>query len=354
MLLSMVVSFILARRFRPNIFVPLITAVIICISYFSVGLPIRALTGRDFPTPSHYPLPLSFPFYSTDETRLIRDVWPYEKYELYFLNLEIRDYTHRYYYDGNNIYHWLFIHYFMLINAVGAILGYGLSKAAQPIRRYFARKKSEMGRVEVTYILLAAITTILLLYVFSHSASWSYFYVKSYYPVSYYLGLSICISSIGFIGLLMGYFSSKNINAIYVAAGLCVYCLHIVRLFFWGLDYVVAVFLVIVVLSVSLSYVGLVAKRPVLKLLPVAFLAGIYLTLLSGLLQKSFLAAPVPSYHFGFPFVWLQAERGLSIRIWRYNFQSGLILDVLLYSAIVYSTLFFLVVIMDRLIVRKN
>jgi len=342
-----------------NIFVPLITAVIIFISYFSVGLPIKALTGSDFPTPSHYPLPLSFPFYSTDKTRLALDVFPYEKYELYFLDLRIREYTHRIYlFNGNNIYHWLFVHYFMFINIVGAILGYGLSKAAQPIRRYFARRQLEMGRREVINISLTAVITILLVYVFSHSASWSKFYAKSYYPVSYYLGLSICIFSIGLIGLLMGYFLAKNVKAIYVAVGLYVYCLHIVRLFFWRLDYVVAVFSVIMVLSVSLSYVGRVAKRSVLKLLPVASFVGISLTLISGLYQKRFFVRHGESYHFGFPFVWLQAERGgilvdVSTLPWRYSFQWGFILDVLLYSVIVYSAMVFLASIIHLLAVRE-
>jgi len=109
MLLSMFISLLLARKFRMKIFVPLITAVIIFISYFSVGLPSKAFTGSDYPTPSHYPLPLSFPLYSTDKTRLLGGVLFYEKYELYFLNYRIREYFHWHpLFNGINVYPYLF------------------------------------------------------------------------------------------------------------------------------------------------------------------------------------------------------------------------------------------------------
>jgi hypothetical protein len=140
MLLSMFTSFLLARRFRMKIFLPLITAVIIFISYFSMGLPIKALTGSDFPTPSHYPIPLSFPFYSVDKTHPER-FFLHELYELYFLNYRIIEYW-RFKYSDIGVYDWLFIHYFLFINTVSAILGYGLSKA-KSIWRYFARRKPE-------------------------------------------------------------------------------------------------------------------------------------------------------------------------------------------------------------------
>ena len=143
MLLSMFTSFLLARRFRMKIFLPLITAVIIFISYFSVGLPIRALTGSDWPTPSYYPLPLSFPFHSVDKTR--PRYFGGESYKIYFLNYRIIEYwTH----DSINsisisigrLLRWGY--HFLFINIAGAILGYGLSKA-KSIWRYFARRKPE-------------------------------------------------------------------------------------------------------------------------------------------------------------------------------------------------------------------
>jgi hypothetical protein len=114
--------------------------VIIFISYFSMGLPIKALTGSDFPTPSHYPIPLSFPFYSVDKTHPER-FFLHELYELYFLNYRIIEYW-RFKYSDIGVYDWLFIHYFLFINTVSAILGYGLSKA-KSIWRYFARRKPE-------------------------------------------------------------------------------------------------------------------------------------------------------------------------------------------------------------------
>jgi len=138
----MFISFLLARRFRMKIFLPLIAAVIMFISYFSVGLPIKALTASNWPTPSHYPLPLSFPFYSVDKPDPEVSIFQLESYELYFLNYRIMNYRHYYALSEDHIYHWLFVHYFLLINIVGAILGYGLSKS-KSIWRYFGRRKSE-------------------------------------------------------------------------------------------------------------------------------------------------------------------------------------------------------------------
>jgi len=138
MLLSMFTSFLLARRFRMKIFLPLIAAVIMFISYFSVGLPIRALTGSDFSTPSTYPLPLSFPFHSVNKI----DRLYYESYEIYFLNYRIIEYWSHGYPGFGVYYHLSFAYHFLLFNVAGAILGYELSRA-KSTWRYFARRKPE-------------------------------------------------------------------------------------------------------------------------------------------------------------------------------------------------------------------
>ena len=125
-----------------KIFLPLITAVIIFISCFSVVLPIKA--DSDDTTPSHIPLPLSFPLYSIDKTGWIDFGLPGLSTEVYFLNSQIISDLH-FVDDGVSVYTRLghFVHYFLVINIVGAILGYGLSKAVQSIWRYFGRRKPE-------------------------------------------------------------------------------------------------------------------------------------------------------------------------------------------------------------------
>jgi len=216
-----------------------------------------------------------------------------------------------------------------------------------------------MRRGEVITISLTAAITILFVYIFTYYTKWSYSYTK-FDPVSHYLGLSISIFSIGLFGLLIGYFSAKNIKDIYMAVGLYVYCNLIIFLLFLflRLDDTVTIFSTVMVLSVSLPYAAQIAKHSILKLPPVAFLVGISLTLISGLYQKRFFVRHGESCHFGFPFVWLQAERGgilvdWSTLPWRYSFQWGFILDILLYSAIVYSAMVFLASIIHLLVVRK-
>jgi len=131
----MFTSFLLARRFSIKIFLPLITAVILFISYFSVVLSFEEVTGR-------YYL-LSFPLYSIEkpdsEIPLL-----FRSYEVYFLNYRIYRWSHGpiSYVNGISVLTRLVlsVDYFLFINIAGAILGYGLSKA-KSIWRYFGRRK---------------------------------------------------------------------------------------------------------------------------------------------------------------------------------------------------------------------
>lgn len=107
MLLSLFLSFLLARKFGSRIYILSVTILIIVIPLFSVGLP------------------LSFPFYafiwagiSAPEACI---------YGLYFLTFEInRSVTTSYFF-----HRMFFIYYsfFLLVNVVGAILGYWISKS---------------------------------------------------------------------------------------------------------------------------------------------------------------------------------------------------------------------------------
>ncbi len=148
MLLSMFISFLLARRFRSMLYEFLTITALVLISYFSFGFP----TGRDYPTPSYYPIPLSFPFYSIGSTHPGHGMLPVESvpvestpvlsesYELYFLNIPIAETWHHYSFSDElpiffllyQLKHpWVFhphYQFFFVVNLVGAIFGYWISK----------------------------------------------------------------------------------------------------------------------------------------------------------------------------------------------------------------------------------
>ena len=71
----------------------------------------------------------------------------------------------------------------------------------------------------------------------------------------------------------------------------------------------------------------------------IAVFMGILLTFISGAYQVRLLVIDGELVYFGFPFTWLEGGRGkpLVITPWRYGIQwSGLILDTLVYSTIVF------------------
>ena len=127
MLLSMSLSFLLERKFGTRIYVQLMAILIIVVSLFSTGLPVF-YDGWDYEL--KYPLPLSFPFYASIKKvpGPVPLVVPYPGiYILYFLTFEIsRSVTPFYFFQGMFFLHYSF---FLLVNVVGAIVGYWISKS---------------------------------------------------------------------------------------------------------------------------------------------------------------------------------------------------------------------------------
>ena len=148
MLLSMLISFLLARRFGGKTYVLLITVPLVLVSFLSFGI-IGSPSGTTL-TPSYYPLPFSFPFYSIDT---VHPSWHAlqtvaETYEFWFLVFKIAVVWEWYPLAQlrpspyGPITHSIFYNY-LLINLVGAIFGYWISKTTF-IERYVTRRKPEM------------------------------------------------------------------------------------------------------------------------------------------------------------------------------------------------------------------
>jgi len=146
MLLSMFISFLLARRFGGKMYVPLMIVGLVLVSFFSVGVPeymyilrhpVHQPISTDGVLPNN-PLPLSFPFYSSVYHRRpmeFRDL-EWEDYRLNFLTLILQE-TRIVSVGARgsvllsfswNIY-FLYFTFFLLVNIIGAIIGYWLSKA---------------------------------------------------------------------------------------------------------------------------------------------------------------------------------------------------------------------------------
>jgi len=147
MLLSMFISFLLARKFRGKVYVLLMILVPVLISLFSIGFPsvwgtlewysLAVEHVREGTTIWHMnipAIPLSFPFYASISEEyhflpFIVDYTPPPLYqiELYFLTNQIWT---------NGHVHWvltsehtiLLVSSFLLVNIVGAIFGYWISK----------------------------------------------------------------------------------------------------------------------------------------------------------------------------------------------------------------------------------
>jgi hypothetical protein len=149
MLLSMFITFLLTRKFKGKVFVLLVTAVLILISVLSIGFPSvwRSYYGITFWQMNSPAIPLSFPFYvsipevsyATINIPHPRPLPPGYDVELFFLGFMI---------DGLYLIHLQASHiiflvsFFLLINLVGAIFGYWISKTTF-MNRYFARRKPE-------------------------------------------------------------------------------------------------------------------------------------------------------------------------------------------------------------------
>jgi len=148
MLLSMFVSLLLARKFKGKIFVPLMTAVLILVSASSIGFPsVWGSYGRDtFWQVNLRTIPLSYPFYvnipNTHHAtiNLLQYRFPptYDM-ELFFFMFMIDDVILISLQLSHII---LLVSFFLLVNLVGAIFGYWISKTTF-MDRYFDRRKPE-------------------------------------------------------------------------------------------------------------------------------------------------------------------------------------------------------------------
>ena len=148
MLLSMFISFLLARRFSRRIYVPLMVVVMILISTSSVGWITMLDEHRINVEPQCTP-PLSFPFHTI---KMVQTWWRggFPVYSIRFLELQISEIVSENYWFLT-LRQVLLIHtFFLLVNIVGAILGWGISaifghwiNKTTFIGRYFARRKTE-------------------------------------------------------------------------------------------------------------------------------------------------------------------------------------------------------------------
>jgi len=137
MLLSMFISFLLARKIKGKLYVLLITVVLILVSLFSIGFPrIWDYLGWRY-SPEYIfwqlnlpALALSFPFHVYFSLARLRFVPPSPNppiydLNLYFLVFQLESFDRIYLSTGYII---LLVSFFLLVNLVGAILGYWISK----------------------------------------------------------------------------------------------------------------------------------------------------------------------------------------------------------------------------------
>jgi len=135
MLLSMFISFLLARKIKGKLYVLLITVVLILVSLFSIGFPsVWRSIGGDIIWQVNLPAtPLSFPFHADISevpycTIAIHPSPPHPpRYDvkLFFLGLQIESLN----FIALTTSHIIFsVSFFLLFNLAGAVLGYWISK----------------------------------------------------------------------------------------------------------------------------------------------------------------------------------------------------------------------------------
>jgi len=160
MLISTLMSFILIRKFSAKVSSWLIVVCLILISFFSVGIP--EPTYYDFySTMETYlfiwnPLPLSFPVYAlvAPSGRTVRQMdalW----YRFHFFSLSIGEEWMRIGGEGGptnfRVFEYLLYYsFFMLVNIVGAVFGYWLSKTAF-LDKIVQKKSSDRSTLRVFY-----------------------------------------------------------------------------------------------------------------------------------------------------------------------------------------------------------
>ena len=144
MLLLIPLSFLLARRFSGKIYTTLIIVATILVSFFSAfgWITIHQHTDFTFKTVEYYrlhPVPLSFPFYASAFVELPAWPLPFDLsrviYQIDFLTFEIISVTIDYssFTLGTAS---IYFSFFLLVNIVGAIMGYWISKTTF-VKRFF-------------------------------------------------------------------------------------------------------------------------------------------------------------------------------------------------------------------------
>lgn len=142
MLLSMLISFLLGMIFHRRVYVYVLLEAIalFLVVFFSVGFPlyfndVRTGTSGVIFSPFYYPpVPLSFPFYATLEADRGGITWEIHYYQFNFLTLNLHRFTVGSASLRGNYYllSWgdyvLFFSFFLLVNIVGAAIGYWMSK----------------------------------------------------------------------------------------------------------------------------------------------------------------------------------------------------------------------------------
>lgn len=135
MLLSFIVTFLLKRRFTGMVYAFLVIASLVSISFFSVGVPEHrpgeiAYSSEGLGVRIIYPLPFSFPLFSTLAFNNAQ-IWHVDTlwYQIRLLNFVIQE---DWVFAGRTLnFSWfeyvLYFSFFMLVNVVGALLGYWLS-----------------------------------------------------------------------------------------------------------------------------------------------------------------------------------------------------------------------------------
>ena len=164
MLLSMFTSFLLARRFHRKAYVFLMAAGLVFTSFFSVGLPHyyseRIIADTESGLLLENPVPLSFPFYASlyfERVSIAHNFrhlgFDKETYQLHFLTLILHDFlVYKRYWGGlaGSLlfmkitwgHYILFISFFSLVNIVGVIIGYWLSKTTF-IEKLFKKRTNQ-------------------------------------------------------------------------------------------------------------------------------------------------------------------------------------------------------------------
>jgi hypothetical protein len=127
----MLLSFVSIKRLGGSKYVLLMTILVALISFFSAFSILRVIPyGSTYYFAPNPPIPLSFPLYASLDTDWLFDAsldFPprYGFYELHFLTLEIGDLLFPFTSDLLILFYSLFI----LVNIIGAIIGYWIGKS---------------------------------------------------------------------------------------------------------------------------------------------------------------------------------------------------------------------------------